>query len=141
VRCGFKDWFERFLRERAAEFVRTEVRKANDPSGEGGPAAKDIRKTPPFVALRFLLRHAYEDFRRPAFDAMVATARRDARKYWTFARCDWARTVGENLSAIRLPENMRQLENEFWQRIDALISEALRGQELKPTKKQHRSAS
>ncbi len=140
VRCGFKDWFERFLRENAAEFIKEQIQKANNPSGEGEPATKDMRKTPLFVALRCLLRHADEGFRRPAFDAMVATARRDTRRYWTFARCYWSRAVGEDLSIIRLPENMRELENEFWQRIDATIGEALRGRELKPTKK-HRSAN
>ena len=127
MRCGFKDWFERVLRGRASEFVKEQVRKANDPSSESESDPIDMRKVPLVAILDCLLRHANNDFSRPAFDAMVASARRDARNYWTYARCYWSRTVGEDPSAIRLPGNMHQLENEFWRNVDAAISEALKG--------------
>ena len=142
--CDYMRGFESFLREQAAEFILVEVRKANDPLPDEetpAPTPEDIRQTRLSAVVRRLLRHAEEDFRRRAFDGMAARARKDTRRYWEFARCHWSRTVGEDLSAIRLPENMRELENEFWQRIDATIGEALRGRELKPTKKTHRSAS
>lgn len=140
MRCGFKDWFERVLRGGAAEFVKQQVRKANDPSAEGESAPIGMQKTTLVVILDCLLGHANKGFSRPALDAMVASARRDARKYWTYAQCYWSRTVGEDPSAIRLPENMRALENEFWQRVDAAISEALGERGTRPAKRKRRNA-
>jgi hypothetical protein len=135
--------FEVFLRQQAADFIKQEVRRANDPSPEDeppGPTQRQIRHTAVFAVIRRFLRHADEDFRRPAFDAMAARARRDTRRYWEFARCYWARKVGEEISGIRLPENMRELEEKFWKRVDAAIAEALRGRNSRPAKKRHRRA-
>jgi hypothetical protein len=137
--------FEAFLREQAADFIKAEVHRANDPSPSEEPpdaTAEDIRETKLFWVVRRLLKHADEDFSRPAFDGMAARARRDCRRYWQFARCHWARTVGEDISQIRLPENMRELENEFWQRVDATLAEVLQGRESKAVKtKRPRAAS
>jgi hypothetical protein len=135
--------FEKFLREQAADFIREEVRKANDPSPDEEPPAptpENIRETPLFVVLRRLLRHADEDFRRPALDVMAASARKHTRRYWEFARCYWARTVGEDISEIRLPENMRELEDGFWRRVDDTISETLRGRGSRPAKNKRKRA-
>ena len=137
ARCDFMRGFEAFLRERAADFIKDQVRRANDPSPGvelPAPTPEQIRQTPLSVVVRRLLRHAEEDFRRSAFDGMAARARRDSRRYWEFARCYWARTVGTDLSEIRLPENLRELENEFWQRVDATFAEVLRGRESKAVK-------
>jgi hypothetical protein len=71
---------------------------------------------------------------------MAARARKDAKRYWEFARCYWARTVGEKISEIRLPENMRELEEEFWGRVDAAISEALEGRGSRPTERKRKRA-
>ena len=130
ARCGFMRAFEKFLRERAADFIKDQVRRANDPSPEDEPPAptpRQIRQAPLFVVIRRLLRHADEDFCRPAFDAMAARARQDTRRYWEFARCYWSRRVGEEITEILLPENMQELEEKFWKRVDATIIEALRG--------------
>lgn len=130
ARCDFMRAFEKFLRELAAAYIKDRVRRANDPSPEDEPPAptrRQLHQTPLFLVIRRLLRHADEDFRRPAFDAMAARARKDTRRHWGFARCYWARTVGEDISEIRLPENARELEEKFWQRVDAAIGEALRG--------------
>jgi hypothetical protein len=135
--------FEKFLREEAADFIREEVRKANDPFPDEEPPAptpEHTRQAPLFVVVRRLLRHADEDFRRPAFDAMAERARKDTRRHWEFARCCWARTVGEKISEIRLPENMRELEDGFWGRVDATISEALEGRGSRPAKKKRKRA-
>jgi hypothetical protein len=143
ARCDFIRGFEKFLRERAADFIREEVRRANDPLPDEEPSARtpeNSRETPFFVVVRRLLRHADEDFRRPAFDGMAARARKDTRRYWEFARCYWAKTVGEDISEIRLPENVRDLEDEFWRRVDAAFSEALRGRGPKAMKKRHKRA-
>jgi len=137
ARCDFIRGFEAFLREQTASFIKEEVRKANDPLPDQDPTSptpEAIRETPLSVVVRRLLRHADEDFRRPAFDGMAARARRDCRRYWEFARCYWARTVGADLSEIRLPENMRELEGEFWQRVAAIFAEVLRGRESKAVK-------
>src|ERR1019366_495083 len=128
ARCDFIRGFEAFLREQAASFIKEEVRKANDPLPDQDPTSptpEAVRETALSVVVRRLLRHADEDLRRPAFDGMAARARKDTRRYWQFARCYWARTVGEDISQIRLPDNMRQLENEFWQRVDATFAEVL----------------
>jgi hypothetical protein len=143
AQCDFLRGFEKFLREQVPDFIKEEVRKANDPLPDEEPSAttpEDIRQTHLSVVVRRLLRHADEDFRRPAFDAMAARARKDTRRYWEFARCYWARTVGEDLSEIRLPEDMRRLENVFWQRVDATISEALEGRGSRPAKYKRRRA-
>jgi hypothetical protein len=135
--------FEKFLREQAADFIREEVRKANDPFPDGEPSARtpeNIRKTPFFVVVRRLLRHADEDFRRPALGGMAARARKDTRRHWEFARCYWARTVGEDISEIRLPENVQELEDEFWGRVDATISEAIKGRKSRSAKKKGKRA-
>jgi hypothetical protein len=127
--------FEKFLREQAADFIKETVRRANDPSPDEEPPAptpEAIRQTPLSIVVRRLLRHADEDFRRPAFDEMAARARKDTRRYWEFARCYWARTVGQKISEIRLPENMRELEEKFWRRVDATIHEVLGGRGAEP---------
>ncbi len=139
ARCGFKDYFERVLREEAAEFVHGEVGRANDLLPEEEPPAP-IRKTFLLAILRRLLRHANEDFRRQAFDELVARARKDTRRHWESARCRWGRTVGEDVSEIRLPENMRHLEEKFWGRVDATIREALEGRVAGPRKKKREGA-
>ena len=129
ARCDFMRRFEEFLRQQAADFIKQEVRRVNDPSPEDEPpppTQRQIRHTPLFAVIRRLLRHADEDFRRPAFDAMASRARRDTRRYWEFARCYWARKVGEEISGIDLPENLRELEDRFWGRVDAAIGEALK---------------
>jgi hypothetical protein len=128
--------FEAFLREQAADFIKAEVHRANDPCPNEeppSPTPEDIRETPLSVVVRRLLRHAEEDFRRPAFNRMTASARKDTRRYW-------ARTVGTDLSEIRLPENMRELEGEFWRRVDATISEALGGRGTGPAKNKRKRA-
>jgi len=135
AQCDFVRAFEKFLREQAADFIKETVRRANDPSPDEEPPAptpEAIRQTPLSIVVRRLLRHADEDFRRPAFDEMAARARKDTRRYWEFARCYWARTVGQKISEIRLPENMRELEEKFWRRVDATIHEVLGGRGAEP---------
>jgi hypothetical protein len=130
ARCGFLWAFERLLREEAADFTRQEVRKANDPSPDEEPpdaTPDDVCRAPLSAVIRRLLRHADEDFRCTAFDGMTGRARKDAGRYWESARRYWARTVGRDISEIRLPENMRELEDGFWQRVDAVIGEVLGG--------------
>jgi hypothetical protein len=130
--------FEAFLRELAADFIKQEVRRANDPLPDEEPPAptpEQIRETPLFMVIRRLLRHADEDFTRPAFDAMTARARRDTRPYWEFARCRRARNMGVAISEINLPDDAWELEEKFWMRVDAAITEALKGRRRRPSKK------
>jgi hypothetical protein len=130
ARCDFIRGFEKFLRERAADFIREEVRKTNDPLPDEEPSARtpeNIRQTPLFVVVRRLLRHADEDFRRQTIGEMAARARWESSRYWEVARRFWARSGAEDTSRIRLPENMWELEEEFWGRVDAAIHEALEG--------------
>lgn len=141
AQCEFVRAFEKFLREQAAEFIKQEVRKANDPmpDEELSPMAEAVQETPLSVVVRRLLRHA-EDFRRPAFDAMAARARKDTRRYWDFARCYWSRRVGVDISEIDLPENTRGLEEKFWKVVDATISEALGRRGSGPAKNKRKRA-
>jgi hypothetical protein len=143
ARCDFIRGVEAFLREQAASFIKEEVRRANDPLPDldpPSPTPEATRETPLSVVVRRLIRHADEDFRRSAFDVMAANARRDSRRFWEFARCYWARTVGVDISGIRLPENMRELENEFWQRVDSSFAEVLGGQGAGPAKNKRKRA-
>jgi hypothetical protein len=129
ARCDYMRRFEAFLREQAADFIKAEVHRANDLSPDEeppSPTPEDIRETPLFFVVRRLLKHANQDFSRPAFERMVASARKDTRRYWTFACCFWSRALGVDISEIDLPANMSELEEEFWGRVDAAISEALR---------------
>jgi hypothetical protein len=144
ARCDFIRRFEAFLREQAADFIEAEVRRANDPSPGGEPPAtipEDIRETPLFLVVRRLLRHAAEDFSRPAFARMVASARKDSRRYWDAGRRCWGRiaSIGE-MPGVRLPGNMRGLEEKFWNQVAAAISEAFRGQEKRPARTRLRRA-
>src|ERR1019366_8793709 len=142
AQCEFVKAFEKFLREKAAEFIKDEVRKVNDPlpDEEPAPAPEDMRENPLLVILRRLLWHADEDFRRPALEGMAARARKDTRRYWEFARCYWSRTVGMDISEIDLPGNTCELEEKFWRRVDATIAAALRERGSRPAKNKRRSA-
>jgi hypothetical protein len=138
ARCDFMRRFEAFLREQAASFIKEEVRKANDPLPDEetpAPTPEAIRETPLSVVVRRLLRHAEMDFLRPAFDGMAARASKDTRRYWEFARCYWARTVGVDISEIDLPEDMSELDEKFWGRVDATICEALGGRGSRAAKR------
>jgi hypothetical protein len=143
ARCGFMRVFEAFLREQAADFIKAEVRRANDPSPSEespSPAPEDIRETSLFFVVRRLLKHADEDFSRPAFARMVANARRDVRRYWEFARCHWSQSLGIDISEIDIPQDASELEQEFWRRVDAAIGEALRERGSRPAKKRDKRA-
>ena len=140
-RCDYVRRFEKFLRELAAAFVKEEVRRANDPLAEEphAPVPERLRRTVLSAVVRRILRHAAADFSRQAFRKMAARTRSDTRRYWTFARCHLSRTVGEEISEIRLPENMRELEDKFWRSVDSTIGRALRGREPKLMKKRRRA--
>ena len=76
ARCGFMRRFEAFLREQAADFIKAEVRRANDPSpGDEPPATapEDIRQTPLFFVVRRLLEARRRGLQPPGF-------RQDGRK-------------------------------------------------------------
>jgi len=68
---------------------------------------------------------------------MAARARKDTKRYWEFAQCFWARSTGEDISGIRLPENMRELEDRFWKHVGDTIGVALEEQGSKPRTKKH----
>ena len=143
ARCDFMRGFEAFLREQAADFIKAEVHRANDPSPDDEPPAptpEHIRESPLFVVIRRLLKHADEDFGRRAFDAMAARARKDTRRYWEFARCYWSRSLGIDMDEIDLPENSWELEEKFWRQVESAITEALKGRGSRPAKKRHRRA-
>jgi hypothetical protein len=133
-------WFERVLREQAAAFAKAAVRRANDPLPDEEPGASErLRLVALSAAVRHLLRHAAVNFSRQAFREMAARARKDSRRYPEFARCSWSKALGVDMAEIRLPENMRQLEERFWRSVDAAIDEALRSGEPEPAKKRKRS--
>jgi hypothetical protein len=130
--------FEAFLREQAAEFIKEEVRRANDPLPPEEPPVttpERIREAPISVVIRRLLRHADEDFSRWSFDVMAARARRDTRRYWEFACCFWSRTLGVDMAEIDLPDNTWELEEKFWRQVDAAIGEAVKGRRSRSSKK------
>jgi hypothetical protein len=117
--------FERALREQAGNFIQEEVRRANDLSSDEEPPAvpEDIRGSFLFILLGRLLRRG--GFRRQDVDEAAARARWDSSRHWAYARRYWARTLGEDVLAIRLPVDTWELEEQFWGRVDAIIAEAL----------------
>jgi len=141
ARCEFMRRFEAFLREQAADFIKAEVHRANDPLPSDDPPVttpEDIRETSLFFVVRRLLKHAREDFSRPAFARMVASARKDTRRYWEFACSFWSKELGLDVSEIGLPTNAGELERKFWSRVDATIAKALRERRSKAIKKRTR---
>ena len=143
ARCEFMRRFEKFLREQAADFIKAEVHRANDPCPDEeppSPTPEDIREPPLFFVVRRLLKHANQDFSRRAFAKVVASARKDTRRYWEFACCFWSRALGVDISEIDLPENTRALEEKFWKVVDAAISEALGGRGPGPARKKRTRA-
>ena len=143
ARCEFMRRFEKFLREQAADFIKAEVHRANDPCPDEeppSPTPEDIREPPLFFVVRRLLKHANQDFSRRAFAKVVASARKDTRRYWEFACCFWSRALGVDISEIDLPENTRALEEKFWKVVDATISEALGGRGAGPARKKRTRA-
>jgi hypothetical protein len=135
--------FEAFLREQAADFIKAEVHRANDPSPSEEPPVttpEDIRETPLFFVVRRLLKHANQDFSPPAIAKMVASARKDTRRFWEFACCFWSRALGVDISEIDLPENTRALEEKFWKVVDATISEVLGRRGSGPARKKRTRA-
>ena len=143
ARCDFMWRFEEFLREQAADYIKTQVHLANDPSPTDEPpdtTDEDIRETKLFFVVRRLVKHADEDFSRPAFARMVASARKDTRRYWEFACCFWSRALAVDISEIDLPENTRALEEKFWTVVDATISKALKGRGSGPAENNRKRA-
>jgi hypothetical protein len=119
----------------AGDFIKDAVQKANDPSPDkDAPNAgtKDARWDFLRITLRRLFRHASDDTRPEALNEMAARVRQSTKGYWEYSRRFWARAVGENLSEIRLPENMCRLEDEFWGRVAVVIHEAVEGQGPEP---------
>jgi hypothetical protein len=43
--------------------------------------------------------------------------------------------LGQRICSLRLPENIRKFEEEFWSPVDAAIVEALRRRRVRPSKK------
>jgi len=138
ARCEFMRRFEAFLREQAADFIKAEVHRANDPCHDEeppSPTPENIRETPLFFIVRRLLKHAAEDFNRPAFAKTVASARKDTRRYWEFACCYWSKSLGVDVNEIDIPMNAWELEEKFWSRVDATIAEVLRERRAKNRKR------
>lgn len=136
--CEFRNNVENVLREMAGDFVREEVRKANDPvpdEGSSVPGAQHLCWETLRITLGRLLRHAKEDTRPEVLDALASRAKRESSRYWEFGRRYLARTVGEDVASIRLPVNMRELENEFWRRVEATIHEAIEGRSPEPNER------
>ena len=108
-------------------FTPSSVKRTRQP-----PLARCLYKflaisSTPRLDYAFGAAHADEDFRRQALAEMAARARWESSRYWESARRFWARSVGDDTSKIRLPENVWELEEEFWGRVDAAIHEALEG--------------
>ena len=138
ARCEYMRRFEASLREQAADYIKAQVHRANDPSPSEEPpdtTAEDIRETKLFWVVRRLLKHADEDFTRRAFARTVASARKDTGRYWEFACCFWSKSLGVDISEIDVPMNFWELEEKFWGRVDATLTEALRERGAKPAKK------
>src|SRR5580704_8105524 len=79
-----------------------------------------------FSQLPCLLRNTTGDFdRRQAANEMVIEAKQNSKRFWEIATRSLAWRLKQDGSTIRQPDDMRSLEDDFWRRMDAAVTEAL----------------
>ena len=81
-----------------------------------------------------LLRNTTGDFdRRQAANEMVIEAKQNSKRFWKIATHGVARRLKQDASTIHQPDNVQSLEDDFWRKVDAAVTEALEHEPRRPT--------
>jgi len=127
-RSEFKNRVEDILRDALAAFARAEVAKLNPHPDDEYHVFRweDQLDTILFSQLPCLFRHTTGDFdRRQATEEMVIETKQGSKTFWKIATHGVARRLKQDASTIRMPEDIQSRDNEFWQRVEDAIREAL----------------
>ena len=139
-RAEFKDRVENILIEAHGQFIHIEVGKLNDPSAHDF-IWLDHYESSIARALDMLLRRIFKD--EATFDRLKAAAeviadlKQEGEEGWECGRRACERMLNRRLGepaaaevpAVRMPDDIQSLDNEFWQRVDDAIREAQEGGE------------
>ena len=60
-----------------------------------------------------------------ANNEMVIEAKQNSKGFWEIATRSVARRMKQDASAIHQPNNVQSLEDDFWRRMDAAVTEGL----------------
>ncbi|MGO9268889.1 MAG: hypothetical protein ACLQOO_01275 [Terriglobia bacterium] len=130
-RSEFKDRVEDMLREPFGAFTNGEITKVNGLPEKKTYLAWHWEQTIEMkldLMLYLLLKKTTGDFdRRKAAEEMIAETRQESERFWEAARRGFARIDKRDVSTIRLPDNRQGLEDQFWERVEVAIMEALVG--------------
>jgi hypothetical protein len=137
-RAEFKDKVENILIEAHGQFIHIEIGNLNDPTAHDifwlDHFESSIERALNLLLLRLLKREATFD-RLQAAKEVIAELKQESDG-WECGRRACERTLERRLggqaaeaSAVRMPDDIRSLDNEFWQRVEDAIREGLEGGE------------
>jgi hypothetical protein len=127
-RSDFKDAVENILCDALGAFTRAEIAKLNPYQGDEFHVFRweDKLDTILFSQLPRLFRNTTGEFdRRQAANEMVIEAKQNSKRFWEIATRSLARRLKQDASTIRQPDNVQSLEDDFWRRMDAAVTETL----------------
>ena len=138
-RAEFKDKVENILIEAHGQFIHIEVGKLNDPSAHDfiwlDHYESSIHRALNLL-LRRLVKHDATFDRLKATEEVIAELKQEREEEWECGRraCErmLERRLGDQAAealAVRMPDNIQSLDNEFWQRVENAIREGLEGGE------------
>jgi hypothetical protein len=133
-RAEFKDKVENILIEAHGQYVHLEIGKLNDPNAHDfiwlDHYESSIQRALDLLLCRLLEGEATFD-RRQAAEEMIAELKQESERSWECGRVTQLRILKRRLGdqaaeglTIRMPD-IRSRDDEFWERVDAAITEAL----------------
>ncbi len=133
TRSEFKDKVENTLLDALGEFTKAEAAKVNRGFSDDEFHIfrhEDKVDTILFSQIPHVFRQTSADFDRLlAAEEVVTETRRDSPRFWQLAQRSLARWKKRDVSVIRLPDNMDDLEQQFWSRVRTAFTEALEEKE------------
>ncbi len=138
-RAEFKDRVENILIEAHGHYIHIEIGKLNDPSAHDifwlDHYESSIERALHLLLIRLFKREATFD-RIQAADEVIADLKQQSDA-WECGRRACERMLKRGLGdqaakipAVRMPDNIQSLDNEFWQRVMNAIREGLEGGEI-----------
>lgn len=134
-RAEFKDRVENILIEAHGHFIHIEIRELNDPSAHDfiwlDHYESSIQRALDLLLCRLFKGEATFD-RIKAAEEVIADSKQEGEKRWECGRhaCErmLRRRHGEKAAgevpAVRMPDDIQSLDNEFWRRVEDAIQEA-----------------
>lgn len=134
-RAEFKDRVENILTEAHGQFIHIEVGKLNDPSAHDSiwldHYESSIQRALDLLLCRLFKGEATFD-RLQAAAEVIADLKNESEERWDCGKhaCErmLKRRLGDQAAKaplVRVPNDIQSLDNEFWRRVDAALSEAL----------------